>query len=118
MHDFKNKSFSWMDRQGHEAYWEMQKTKSVYIVLSTLTFTLKKTVYKLNSGHDFNTKAMVFEQKTGAKKKKREKIWKVLGSATEWVGRGSIGCSTTQVKFSAYQKSYLRCFFGWLGPKN
>jgi len=34
------------------------------------------------------------------------------------VGRGSIGCSTTQVRFSAYQKSFLRCFFGWLGPKN
>ena len=33
------------------------------------------------------------ERKEERKKRRRhkEKIWKVLGSATEWVGRGSIG---------------------------
>ena len=40
------------------------------------------------------------------------------GQGQYQVGRGSIGCSTTRVRFSAYQKSFLRCFFGWLGPKN
>ena len=42
----------------------------------------------------------------------------VGGQGQYRVGRGSIGCSTTQIRFSAYQKSFYGCFFGWLGPKN
>ena len=34
---------------------------------------------------------LTMKEKISKEGKKSKKIWKVLGSATEWVGRGSIG---------------------------
>merc|ERR1719334_675063 len=37
-----------------------------------------------------------------------------VGQGQYRVGKGSIGCSTTQVRFSAYQKKFFKMLFGWL----
>ena len=74
--------------------------------------------------HDTETRSrMLYNcmQKSGKYWGPRRNGWAgaVSGGQGQYqVGRGSIDGSTTQVRFSAYRKSSLKCFFGWLSQKN
>ena len=88
-----------------------------------------KGVVERNNGGTIGTRNDPYKSKAHeAKKKNLNSIGVrdgVGGQGQYWLGRGSIGWARVvsavplpKSDFQHIKKSFLRCFFGWLGPKN